>query len=305
MRRGIPALATLLLAAALTLTGCSSGADEDSASSSSGDKSMSQDMGAPEADQKGASGADQASPAPAKLSPAALIRTARVTVRAKDVTAAAAGARTAAEAAGGYVSNESTRNEEQATLTLKVPSGTYDETLDEVVRLGDKLLTREVKVQDVTDQVVDVESRVRSARASVDRIRRLMSSATKLTDVVSLESELSTRQANLESLLAQQKSLADRTSLGTITLTISRPPKSPPPPPADEDPTVLSALSSGWHAFVTTLRWIAVVLAATLPFATLAALLFLAYRRFLHHTPTPPPPPSAWKPAPARETETD
>ena len=45
-----------------------------------------------------------------------------------------------------------------------------------------------------------------------------MDQATKLSDVVTLEGELSSRQADLESLLAQQASLKDRTTLATITL---------------------------------------------------------------------------------------
>ena len=66
-----------------------------------------------------------------------------------------------------------------------------------------------------------MESRIKTQRASVARIRELMDQATKLSDVVTLEGELSSRQADLESLLAQQTSLKDRTSLATITLSLS------------------------------------------------------------------------------------
>ena len=50
-----------------------------------------------------------------------------------------------------------------------------------------------------------------------------MDKAEKLTDVVALEGELSSRQADLESLLAQQASLKDRTTLATVTLELSEP----------------------------------------------------------------------------------
>ncbi len=69
-----------------------------------------------------------------------------------------------------------------------------------------------------------MESRIKSQRASVARVRELMDRADKLSDVVTLEGELSGRQAELEALLARQASLKDRTSLATITLSLSETP---------------------------------------------------------------------------------
>ncbi|MEV6109982.1 DUF4349 domain-containing protein [Streptomyces sp. NPDC051940] len=307
MRRGIPALAALLLAAALTVTGCGAG-DNDAGSDSakSGERAQSSDGGG--AAQKEAAGPDAAAPGTApssaaqggrlKLAPTALIRTAEVTVRAKDVAGTVAEARTAVETAGGYVSNESVntrRGSEHAVVTLKVPADMYDTTLADVAELGDKLLSRDVKVQDVTDQVVDVDSRVKSARASVDRIRKLMDEATRISDVVALEGELSTREANLEALLAQQASLKDRTSLGTITLEVLEPDQAPKPKD-DDDPTILSALSGGWDAFVGTLRWIGIVLAAAAPFAAVAVVLWFAVRTLRRRLPDRAPAPPALSP---------
>ena len=114
-----------------------------------------------------------------------------------------------------------------------------------------------------------MESRITTQRASVARIRELMDQATKLSDVVTLEGELSTRQADLESLLARQASLKDRTSLATITLSLSETPVEKAA--EDDDPGVVDALAGGWDAFVTMLRWIAGgASAAVLPFAAVA-----------------------------------
>lgn len=107
------------------------------------------------------------------------------------------------------------------------------------------------------------------------RIRELMDQATRLSDVVTLEGELSTRQADLEALLARQASLKDRTSLATITLTLSE--TEVKQSAEDDDPGFLDALAGGWDAFVTMLRWLAVAIGAALPFAALAALLALLW----------------------------
>ncbi|MFD4529861.1 DUF4349 domain-containing protein [Streptomyces sp. NPDC058470] len=274
--RPVQVLAGILLTAALALTGCSGGADDSGASSFGADDKAAAPSVANEAG-GGADSSKSGAQAPTKapdLSANRIIRTASLTVQVKDVPDALDQARTSATNAGGFVGDETTTRDEEGNertrVVLRVPTEQYDEVLADMEGTG-KLLERTAKAQDVTDQVVDVESRIKTQRASVARIRELMDQATKLSDVVTLEGELSTRQADLESLLAQQASLADRTSLATITLTLSETPVKQAE--KDDDPGFVDALTGGWSAFVTMLRWIAVAFGAILPFAAGAALL--------------------------------
>jgi hypothetical protein len=203
-------------------------------------------------------------------------------VQVKDVPKALDEARATTESAGGYVGDETTVRDadgaERTRVVLRVPVEKYDDVLAALQGAG-KLLERTAKAQDVTDQVVDVDSRVKSQRASVARVRELMDRATELDDVVTLEGELSTRQAELEALLARQAALKDRTSLATVTLSLSETPVKHVEKKEDEDPGFVDALAGGWDAFVTMLRWLAVVLGAVLPFAAVAALLALLWLR--------------------------
>ncbi|MFD5796820.1 DUF4349 domain-containing protein [Streptomyces diastatochromogenes] len=272
--RSVQVLAGVLLAASLALAGCSGANDSGDAKTAAG--SAAQQPGAAGAKAEGAKSAPRAP----KLTPNAIIRTASLTVEVKDVPKALDEARTTAESAGGYVGNETTSRDseghEQTRVVLRVPTEKYDEVLADLQGSG-KLVDRTAKAEDVTDQVVDVDSRIKSQRASVARIRDLMDKATKLSDVVTLEGELSSREADLEALLAQQASLKDRTSLATITLALS---ETPVKKAAEDDtPGFVDALSGGWHVFVTMLRWIALALGAVLPFAALAALLALLWLR--------------------------
>ncbi|MET9681721.1 DUF4349 domain-containing protein [Streptomyces coeruleorubidus] len=305
VHRPVPALAALLLSAALALTGCS-GAGEDSAGSSAADRGVAAPHANGKADGEaapGGAGSGARATAPAKLPTAHIIRTASLTVQVKDVPKALEEARTGTENAGGYVGNETTTRDEEGhertRVVLRVPVEKYDEVLAELEGAG-KLLDRSAKAEDVTDQVVDVESRIKSQRASVARIRELMDQATKLSDVVTLEGELSTRQADLEALLARQESLKDRTSLATITLSLSETPVKKEA--KDDDPGFVDALAGGWNAFVTMLRWLAVALGAVLPFAAVAALLALLWLRVvrprLPRRPRPAPAMSALGPLP-------
>ncbi|SFF88642.1 DUF4349 domain-containing protein [Streptomyces mirabilis] len=282
-----PVFAGMVLAAALAVTGCGAAGG---GSASSADKAATPGAenarpGAADGVASGAGGAKSTNPSKATGTsvPAGshIIRTASLTLQVKDVPKALDSARTAAVDAGGYVGNETTTRDgggrERTRAVLRVPTDRYDAVLSSLEGTG-KVVERTAKAEDVTDQVVDVESRVKSQRASVARVRKLMDQATKLSDVVSLEGELSTRESDLDALLAQQASLKDRTSLATITLSLSETPLKDAAKKSDA-PGFVDALTGGWDAFVTMLRWIAVVFGVVLPFLLSAGLLLALWLR--------------------------
>lgn len=299
-------LAATLLAAALALAGCSAGANDKSAASSSGARAAAGDQRQGAADS--ATGGDpKARRGTPRLTANDIIRTASLTVQVKDVPKALDEARTTVENAGGFVGDESTSRDtdghERTRVVLRVPTEKYDEVLTALQGAG-RLIDRTAKAEDVTDQVVDVDSRIRSQRASVARVRELMDRATRLSDVVTLEGELSSREADLEALLAQQASLKDRTGLATITLSLSETPVKKAA--KDDRPGFLDALAGGWGVFVTMLRWIVLAIGAVLPFAVLAALLLLVWVRVvrprLPRSPAPAPAATALGPLPVART---
>ncbi|MFC9497092.1 DUF4349 domain-containing protein [Streptomyces sp. NPDC056982] len=306
-RRGIRAAGAVLLVAALALTGCSAGAsDSGDAGKADGGEAAAADRGAASQAGGGQSDTKSSRRETPKLTGVHIIRTATLTVQVKDVPQALDKARTAAEDAGGIVGNESTdrdgRGHERSRVVLRVPQERYAQVLADLAGAG-RLIERKEKAQDVTDQVVDVESRVKSQRASVARVRELMDKATKLSDVVALEGELSTRESDLEALLAQQASLKDRTSLATITLSLTETPVKPAGH-KDEDPGFTDAVAGGWGAFVTMLRWVAVAVGAVLPFAVAGGLLVFVWLRLVRprlprRTAAAPPLTTALGPLPA------
>ncbi|MGQ4712942.1 DUF4349 domain-containing protein [Streptomyces anulatus] len=256
------------------------GADADGAASAAEDRADGKPAGSKAAPKPGAAATH-------------VIRTATLSVEVKSVPKAVAAARGVAEGAGGLVATENTERlddtYETSHLVLRVPQDRFQEMLRELAGSG-KLLSRTSNAKDVTDQVVDVDSRIATQRASVARVRELMDRAEKISDVVALEGELSSRQSDLESLLAQQSSLKDRTSLATITLDLT-PPDAPDDDGREEDPGFLDALGGGWGAFVTMLRWIAVAFGAAFPFLLTGALALLVWRalrrRGAARTPAP------------------
>lgn len=206
----------------------------------------------------------------------------RITVRVRDVARAATRAEDLTLAADGVVFSEQTsvdprrRALGEATLSLRVPPTQFASTLDALGRLG-KELGRTRSAQDVTAELADTDSRVRTQERSVARVRALLSEADTIGEVVRVESELARREADLESLQAQLARLRDVTDLASIDVTLVTRGAPAPPEPEDELGFV-SGLHGGWDAFVSIVLVALTVLGALLPFAIAALIVgFPAY----------------------------
>ncbi|MGK5557405.1 DUF4349 domain-containing protein [Actinomadura kijaniata] len=252
----LPALLLALLLAAL-LAACSGGGE----SASSGTHAR---PAAPRAD-GGTDGGGAATGRPAASPERSIIHRAQLRVRAPDVDAAAARAKQLTAAAGGYVADERTSTRPaSATLTLKIPADRYPATLDQLAaRLGTRLsLSRQS--EDVTGEVADVDSRVRSARSTLDSFRRLLGRAGSIDEVIRVEKEIAERQADLEALQARQKALRQGTGHATVTVEIGTPPSTPVAEPDRRGFT--GGLKTGWSALTAFVSAAATVLGVLLPF---------------------------------------
>jgi hypothetical protein len=171
-----------------------------------------------------------------------------------------------------------------ADLVLKVtPGGAYDSLINDIKRLGTTLDFTE-KTSDVTDKVVDTQSRLTAQKASVARIRVLLEKATTIGQIVQVEGELTRREADLESLEGTLAVLKSQTALATITVHLESAPV--PTPSATPTPTVPptpkkhihgfgGGLKAGSHSFVTGAVGFATVLGALLPYLALALVLLV------------------------------
>lgn len=213
-----------------------------------------------------------------------VVRTAALTVQTQDPSAAARRAEELATGVGGYVADEKTTTEPGrpaytvAQLVLRVPPDELDGVLTGLQQLG-RRISQTRSADDVTEEYVDVEQRLATQRASLQRVRTLLSRAEDIGDVVRLESELTERQADLESLEARLRVLGDRTDLATVTATFEPPPAvAGPRPPATDDRGFFVGLREGWRAFTAAIAVALTVLGAVLPFAVVAAVLWVPAR---------------------------
>lgn len=205
-----------------------------------------------------------------------VISSATLTVETDDVAGTKPRALAIVAAKGGYLfADESSYGEQStSTLTVKVPPAVFGETLEDLGRLGE-LRSQQVSSEDVTDQVIDLESRIAAAEGSLARTGELLSKATGLSDIRQLEDEFARRQVDLEKLRGQQKTLAGRIDFATIVVTLhgaddATPALDPDNQPVAAAPGFFDGLDGGLAVAGTVGTFTLAALGALLPFVPLA-----------------------------------
>ncbi|GAA3889725.1 DUF4349 domain-containing protein [Saccharothrix violaceirubra] len=220
-----------------------------------------------------------------------VVRTAEIDLRTSDVPGTLGRVKEVATRSEGFVATETSR-ESSGSLTLRVPAAKLDAVLKAFGDLPDvKVGRREVRSEDVTGQLIDVDTRTANQRASVERLRALLDRAGTTAEIAQIEGELTRRQTDLESSLRRQEALRDQVALSTVQVGVTRSDSSVPV--AEEDAGFLDGLAGGWGALRDTVAWLLMALGAALPWlAALGIVLFLGARirrwwRNLGQTPAP------------------
>ncbi|HEY3925219.1 MAG TPA: DUF4349 domain-containing protein [Acidothermaceae bacterium] len=229
-----------------------------------------------------------------------VIFTADITVQTKDIKTAVDQVTQIANSQGGVVFGEQVNlaskdpnnpGAASATVTLKVPPDTLEQgILDQIGRLGTEL-SRNETASDITAQVVDVNSRIAAAQDSLTRLRQLFQHAGNVADLATVENEIAQREADLESLEAQQRTFAAQTAQATITVNLVATPKvAPVVAPVKKAHVVgfVRGLRGGWHAFTRTVTGITTAVGALLPFLIVLLVLGLAAFIVRRRLMTPP-----------------
>ncbi|MFM9135135.1 MAG: DUF4349 domain-containing protein [bacterium] len=258
LRRGAIVAACAL---ALVLAGCGgSGSTSDSGA-------MPPDMAAPEAAPESVTGSGTT----VDETPREVIRNADISLRVNDVRAAVEQAGAIADAAGGRVAGESLSAQGESyygNLTLRVPADRLDAVLSELGALGD-VQSVNVTAEDVTAQAVDLDARIAALETSIARLQQLLSQATTTKDIIDIESELTARQAELDSLNAQRAALSDAVALSTVYVSVTPLTSEPEWTP----PGFLAGLQTGWSAMLNFVAGLITVAGFALPFLLLLAVI--------------------------------
>jgi hypothetical protein len=166
-------------------------------------------------------------------------------------------ARLLADRYGGYIvsANSSATSEgvedtsvKSGTVAIRIPFASFNKAVSDAKALGE-VKGEQIQSQDVSEEYVDLQARIRNSEANVEAIFLLMDKATTLDQILQVRSTLTNAQQELEQLKGRLSYLEGHTSYSTLTMSIYEPGTKVVEPPKDEWGFV-AALKSALHKFV-------------------------------------------------------
>lgn len=154
-----------------------------------------------------------------------IISSASVSIQVEVVEDAITQVRSIAEGLGGFIEQLSSSGEpgaERANITVRVPQGNFLTALERIERLG-KVKSRNLGSEDVSEQFIDLEARLKSSLQEEGSLLSLLEKAEVVSEVLAIERELFRVRADIERFQGQLNFLERRVDLSTISVSLSPP----------------------------------------------------------------------------------
>jgi len=182
-----------------------------------------------------------------------IIRTAEIEIESSDPEKCLNEIMSIAESYGGYVQSMKLhmRGGVSARIVIRVPEKSFFNALNDVKKVG-KVVSESVKGEDVTEQYIDLEARLRNLKAEEEWLVSTMEKARNVQELMMIERELWRIRGEIERIEGQLKYLERRVEYSTISVSIVQPPKEPEPKPIELPefnvmPVLIAALTAIYY----------------------------------------------------------
>lgn len=162
--------------------------------------------------------------APSDSSQRLVSRNSSLSLLVKDVPTAIREIQSQAQSLGGFLVNSSlSRPDSNASgdISIRVPSEKLDEAIDQIKSLGLKTVYESVVGRDLTDQYEDIQTRLELLESIKTKYQSILSSATRVQDILEVQREIINTQSQIDSLKGQQLYLEKSASLSLISVSLS------------------------------------------------------------------------------------
>jgi len=208
-----------------------------------------------------------------------IIATAQATLQVKSIPDAATEIAALAEEHGGYVESTEIGKSVAADgasepapvdsgygwISIRVPSADLPAVIAALGETGE-VLSSSTSKQDVTSVAIDLQARVDSTKASVERLTQLMAQSGSVSELIEAEVALTDRQAQLESYEQQLAALDDQVAMSSLQVQLTK-----TVAPTTADPAGFGdGLLAGWNGLVVSLNALVIALGFILPWIAIA-----------------------------------
>ena len=137
-----------------------------------------------------------------------------------------------AESLGGFVvtseskqsdTQDPTKKELEVNLVVRVPALQYNAALEQIRAVGNRVIQEKTAGQDVTEEFIDLEARIKTQKALELQFLEIMKQANKVSDALEVQRQIAEVRTDIEKLEGRKRFLENRASLSTITVSLKTP----------------------------------------------------------------------------------
>lgn len=162
-------------------------------------------------------------------------------------------------------------------LTLRIPNEHFDNFIKDLSKGVDYFDRKNISIQDVTEEYIDVASRIKTKKALEARYLELLNKANKVSEMLEIERELATIREEIEAKEGRLKYLQNKVSMSTINIEFYKAMERKAGARVSFGTKFVNAIKSGFNGISTFFLWLIEVW----PFIIiLVALIYFIRKRF-------------------------
>ena len=149
-----------------------------------------------------------------------------MTVEVPSIDPALLKARTEIAGLGGYISASDQANDGDRTIasvTYRFPSARWEDAQAAIRAIATKVVSAKTGSSEVTGQVLDLDARIANLKATEQALQAIMAKATKISDILEVQNQLTGVQGQIEQLSTAEAHLRDQAALATLTVLFQTP----------------------------------------------------------------------------------
>lgn len=109
------------------------------------------------------------------------------------------------------------------TMTVRVPAAKFNESLDEIRKTAARVIVETIKSDDVTEEFIDIEARLKAKKALETQFLEIMKQAKSVDDALSVQKQLAEVRGEIEKIEGRKRFLETQASLSTIKIRVQTP----------------------------------------------------------------------------------
>ncbi|MFP9097438.1 DUF4349 domain-containing protein [Flavobacterium sp. RHBU_24] len=202
---------------ALAVMGCKKGEEANAAADVTYEAKAETVQNAPVAKDESADATTVEKPAQAQQ----IIKNADLRFETKSLDTTAATITAALKKYNGLLQNDSQSkeyNELSRTMTLRLPSGNFEGFVAAISKGVSYFEKRDITAEDVTEEYIDVEARMKAKKVLEERYYDMLRKATKVDDMLKIEQEISAIRQEIDAAEGRLRYIRSRVSMSTVTI---------------------------------------------------------------------------------------